>query len=161
MNERRYRLLLLGAFLVGIGLASFKVECPPDLLRFGFICRFLSEILPKIGEALIIAPVLALLVDEAAKTKILREFSLDVSSHIIGRMLPFELRDHLTGYLQMFLVRTRWDITYFIEKWEDQPGYIRLRTISEYDMKNYSNDPTDYDFKYSVEESQYPHIGCT
>jgi hypothetical protein len=28
-------------------------------------------------------------------------------------------------------------------------------------MENHSEDPTDYDFKYSVEESLYPHVGCT
>jgi len=146
MNERRYRFLLLAAFLAGVGLTS--VHAIPEIFR-------------KIGEALIIAPVLALLVDEAAKTKLLREFSLEVSTHIIGRMLPVPLREHLTRYLQMFLVRTRWDITYDIEKWDGQPGYIRLKTISEYDMENHSEDPTDYDFKYSVEESLYPHVGCT
>jgi len=146
MNERRYRFLLLAAFLAGVGLTS--VHAIPEIFR-------------KIGEALIIAPVLALLVDEAAKTKLLREFSLEVSTHIIGRLLPVPLREHLTRYLQMFLVRTRWDITYDIEKWDGQPGYIRLKTISEYDMENHSEDPTDYDFKYSVEESLYPHVGCT
>jgi hypothetical protein len=146
MKERHYRLLLLGAFVVGIILASVDV---------------IPEIFHKIGEALIIAPVLALLVDEAAKTKLLREFSLDISSHIMGRLLPGQLREYLTGYLQMFLVRTRWEITYDIEKWEGQPGYIRLKTFMEYDMKNYSDHPTDYDFKYSVEESLYPHVGCT
>jgi len=146
MNERHYRFLLLAAFLAGVGLTS--VHAIPEIFR-------------KIGEALIIAPVLALLVDEAAKTKLLREFSLEVSTHIIGRMLPVPLREHLTRYLQMFLVRTRWDITYDIEKWDGQPGYIRLKTISEYDMENHSEDPTDYDFKYSVEESLYPHVGCT
>ena len=129
MNERRYRLLLFAAFLVGIGLASVRVECPTSWLRFGFVCGFLTEIPRKIGDALIIAPLLALLVDEAAKTKLLREFSLDVSSHIMGRMLPVKLRDHLTGYLQMFLVRTRWDITYYIEKWEGQPGYTAAQVL--------------------------------
>src|ERR1044072_7067188 len=38
---------------------------------------------------------------------------------------------------------------------------MRRKTNSEYDMENYSNSPTDYDFKYAVEESQHPHIGCT
>ncbi|HXQ38847.1 MAG TPA: hypothetical protein VN843_32895 [Anaerolineales bacterium] len=146
MNEWRYRLLLLAAFLAGIGLTS--VHSIPTIFH-------------KIGEALIIAPVLALLVDEAAKTKLLREFSLDVSSHIMGRLLPVPLREHLNRYLQMFLVRTRWDITYDIDVWDGQPGYIRLKTISEYDMENHSENPTDYDFRYSVEESLYPHVGCT
>jgi hypothetical protein len=61
----------------------------------------------------------------------------------------------------MFLVRTRWDITYTINKWENQPGYIRLSTSFEYDMENYSTDPKAYDFIYSVEDSLYPQIGST
>jgi hypothetical protein len=146
MDERRYRFLLFAAFLAGIGLTSVHV---------------IPGIFHKIGEALIIAPVLALLVDEAAKTKLLREFSLDASVHIIGHLLPGPLREHLGRYLRMFVVRTRWDITYDIEHWNGQQGYIRLKTFMEYDMENYSEHPTDYDFKYSVEESLYPHVGCT
>src|SRR5690348_8840454 len=37
-----------------------------------------------IGEALAIAAVIAYLVDEAAKRKLLKEFAEDVSEHIIG-----------------------------------------------------------------------------
>src|SRR5258707_5944903 len=152
MNEMRYRLLLLGAFLLGLYLAVFNWHCPDAYARFTFPCSLLPEVPRKVGDALIIAPLLALIVDEAAKRKLIREFSLDISGHIIGRMLPVELRNHLHGYLQMFLVRTRWDITYTIEKWDGQPGYIKLSTISEYDMENHCGDPKDYEFVYRVEQ---------
>lgn len=146
MSDRNYKLLLLGAFVVGILLAAFHVV--PEILR-------------KIGEALIIAAVLAVLVDNAAKTKLLREFSLDVSLLVVGRLLPDDLRKHLDRYLKMLLVRTRWEITYEIEKWPDQDGFVKLTTIGEYDMKNFSESPTDYDFRYAVEQSQYDSIGAT
>ncbi len=146
MSDRNYKLLLLGAFVAGILLAAFHVV--PEILR-------------KIGEALIIAAVLAVLVDNAAKTKLLREFSLDVSLLVVGRLLPDDLRKHLDRYLKMLLVRTRWEITYEIEKWPDQDGFLKLITVSEYDMKNFSESPTDYDFRYAVEESQYDSIGAT
>src|SRR5713101_388859 len=161
MIEWRYRLLLMGAFVVGLYLAVFNWHCPEIHTGLALPCSLLPEIPRRIGDALIIAPILALIVDEAAKTKLLREFSLDVSSHIIGRMLPPELRDHLHGYLQMFLVRTRWDITHTIEKWGGQEGFIRLETTSEYDMENHSGYAKDYEFVYAVEDSLYPLIGTT
>jgi len=58
-------------------------------------------------------------------------------------------------------VRTRWEITYQIDKWADHDGFVKLTTISEYDMENFSERPADYDFRYSVEESQYDKIGAT
>jgi hypothetical protein len=146
MKEKYYRLLLLGVFVAGVALA---------------VIHSVPEILKKIGEAMIIAPVLAVLVDNAAKTKLLREFSLDVSLLVLGRLLPDRLREHLDRYMKMLLVRTRWEITYEIEKWPDQDGFVKLTTISEYDMKNFSERATDYDFRYSVEESQYDKIGGT
>lgn len=161
MKELRYRLVLLGAFMIGLYLSSVEMHCPENFRYLSFLCALLPEVPRKIGDALIIAPLLALLVDEAAKTKLLREFSLDVSSHIIGRMLPVELRKYLTGYLQMFLVRTRWEISYTINEWVGQPGYISLKTTSEYDMENRAGDPKDYEFVYKVEDSLYPDIGCT
>ncbi len=146
MKEKYYRLLLIGVFVVGVALATIHV---------------VPEILKKIGEALIIAPVLAVLVDNAAKTKLLREFSLDVSLLVLGRLLPDRLREHLDRYMKMLLVRTRWEITYAIENWPNQDGFIKLTTISEYDMKNFSESSTDYDFRYAVEESQHDKIGGT
>jgi hypothetical protein len=146
VKEKYYRLLLLGVFVLGVALA---------------VIHGVPEILKKIGEAMIIAPVLAVLVDNAAKTKLLREFSLDVSLLVLGRLLPDRLREHLDRYMKMLLVRTRWEIVYEIEKWPDQDGFIKLTTISEYDMKNFSETPTNYDFKYAVEESQYDKIGAT
>lgn len=161
MKEFRYRLLLLGAFVVGLYLAVSDWHCPEAYASLVFPCKLLPEIPRKIGDALILAPLLALIVDEAAKRRLIEEFSLDVSSHIIGRLLPPELRKHLHGYLQMFIVRTRWDIIYTIEKWDGQPGYIKLETITEYDMDNRSEDPQDHEFIYSVEDSLYPCIGAT
>src|SRR5258708_155369 len=63
---------------------------------FEWLCL---EVLPKVADALLIAPVLALVVDHAAKHNLLSEFARDVSSHIIGRNLPPSLREHIHSYL--------------------------------------------------------------
>ena len=176
MTEHRYRILLLAVFIAGLFLATLDFHCPVLFSRIAFLSKFLCilpemphkivETFNRIGEAFIIAPLLALIVDEAAKKKLIREFSLDISAHIIGRLLPDQLREHLRSYLQMLLVRTRWDVTYTIDKWEDDkgqivPGYVKLSTTSEYDMENRSHEHADYKFTYDVEDSFYPDIGKT
>src|SRR5215469_4709671 len=53
----------------------------------------LPDTLLRVGDALIIAVVLAFLVDLNAKKELLREFLLETSAHIIGRQLPEQIRE--------------------------------------------------------------------
>lgn len=175
-EELRYRCVLSGSILLGIILAMFGRSCPDFVGQTPILSTLLCsewigkipdapvELLHKIGDAFIIAPLLAFLVDAFVKQKLVKEFSLDVSAYIAGRYLPNTLKDHLRDYLEMALVRTNWEITYTIEKWIDknnQPveGFIKLITDSAIEMQNYSHKTLDYDFSFIVEESLYSEIG--
>lgn len=176
-EELQYRSVLLGSLLLGIILAMFGHACPdfvsrtpilPTLLCSEWVGRIPDapvELIHKIGDAFIIAPLLAFLVDAFVKQKLVREFSLDVSAYMAGRYLPNKLKDHLRDYLEMALVRTKWEITYTIERWatdkKGQPvaGFIRLTTDSAIEMQNYSHKTLDYDFSFIVEESLHSDIG--
>ena len=176
-EDLRYRRVLVGSLLLGIILAMFGRACPDFVSQtpilsmllcsewVGKIPDALVELIHKIGDAFIIAPLLAFLVDAFVKQKLVKEFSLDVSAYIAGRYLPNTLKDHLRDYLEMALVRTKWEITYTIEKWQKDKegrlvdGYIRLETVSKVEMQNYSHKTLDYDFSFIVEESLYSDIG--
>jgi hypothetical protein len=123
--------------------------------------KFLGNLFQKLGEAIAIAGVLTLVVDQAAKKRLLREFAKDVSTHIIGRRLPPDLRKYIEQYLETDLIRTSWTITYTITEWPDKPEYEKLVTLSVYEMENRSSSEQEYDCNYEVETSFFPDIGKT
>jgi hypothetical protein len=165
-SEHRERILLAVIFFGGIVLATLNVPCPAFFAGNALLSKLCShklvEIVHKIGEAFVIAPLLAFIVDEALKKKLLR----DASTFMIGHVLPGELREHLQTYLRSPLVRTRWDVTYTIEKWTNDKGefcegYVKLSTISEYDMQNYAHTTNTYKFRFEVEDSLHKQVGNT
>ena len=78
---------------------------------------------------MIIAIFLIVLVDSAAKRRLLREFAEDVSLHIIGRWLPTELRSYLEEYLASDIVRKSWTIRYNIEQCSGHAKFFKLYTL--------------------------------
>ncbi|HEU4414179.1 MAG TPA: hypothetical protein VFT65_05300 [Candidatus Angelobacter sp.] len=109
-----------------------------------------------IGEALAIAAVIAYLVDDAAKRKLLREFAEDVSEHIIGRLLPSGLRERMFQYLTVDFVRSNWTVIYELKVRYQQTGsgtpekHVELMTESTFDMENHSPMTTTYTVAYEV-----------
>lgn len=162
----RFRLGLLVLLIVGVTLASLPLDkvALDQLPMHGWLRGALGlilRVLPKIGDAMMIAAILAAIVDEAAKRALLKDFARDVSSHIIGRLLPPELREHIHQYLGIEFVRVNWDITYTIQELAGHQGFVELKTEAEYDMQNRSTSPKNYQFYYEVEESWFPEIGKT
>jgi hypothetical protein len=158
----RLLVVLPAIFIVGL-LLAIGFECPEFLSRGGTLSKicFLPvravEVFHKIGEALMIAAVLAAIVDEDLKGQLIA----DADRFTSGRNLPSELREYLHDCLTSPLVRSRWDITYTIERWPAKPGYVKLTTRSAYQMENHSRHRAHYDFVYEVEKSLYPEIGET
>jgi hypothetical protein len=162
MSERwRFRALLLLSALIGLALSLASWSSITILARHPTIVAIISLLFPKLGEALIIAPVLAIVVDEAAKRKLLKEFAEDISTHMVGGLLPPVLRAHIHQYLKLNFVRDNWDIEYTIAKVPGKEGFIELQTKSSYDVENRSPFEQEYRFFYEVENSWFPDVGET
>lgn len=153
-RDTKYWVGLIGAMVVG-GLLALT-PAPHWVVKLFFLPPpgLLEELLRKLGDALFIAGVLALLVDKALKEKLLTEFAYDISHHIIGKLLPAEVRDHLLVYFQTPFVRTEWKI-----KCEIKPqvgtDYVELNTTTEYSVENRASRDEDYQFRVKVEKSWY------
>lgn len=115
----------------------------PELLQLG---------LPKVGDALVIAGVIALLVDRAVKRDLLLEFASDISHHMVGNLLPPELREHIRNYLKVALVRKNWSINYESEIQENSTKTVKVTTRSTYEMENRSAAPKKYKHEFLVEQ---------
>ena len=160
MTERtKFRLLWVFVFLSGLALFSVP-EWEDWLAAHAFeVNSHVLNLIRGVGEAAIIADIIALLVDQAAKRRLLKEFAANVSAHIIGRQLPPELRTHIEPFLETDFIRTSWDITYTITEWQGQPDYEKLVTHSVHEIENRSSNSKGYNCYYEVETSLFPDIG--
>lgn len=157
----RFRLLLLVALIAGLLLASIKWEKNSRFEQHPRVAPVAARLLTGLGEALSIAALIGLLVDEGIKRRLLKEFGEGISIHIIGRHLPMVLREHLHNYLMLDFVRYNWEVTYIINVLAHNPEYVELRTESVYEIENGSPVKRSYPLAFEVERSWCPHIGET
>lgn len=170
-EKTRFRLRWLTILSIGAGLIVLStiikataIEGPANSIAEELWARACSGI----GEALAIAAVIAYLVDEAAKRKLLKEFAEDVSEHIIGRLLPSGLRERMFQYLTVDFVRSNWTVIYELKVfWHQVAGtaerHVQLSTTSSFIMENRSPLTKSYTVGYEVmkkwfENLREPHI---
>lgn len=156
-KKLQIRIGLAVVFVLGLVLAatpwSTWIPTERPMLQYFF------ELVTKVGDALMIAPILAAIVEIAVTRELLEDFVYGISHHIVGRLLPSELREHILRYLTTDFVRTRWTIEYHLEELPDHPDYVQLRRISEYDLENRSVALRKFDFRFEIQRSWFPRIG--
>ncbi|MBV9772166.1 MAG: hypothetical protein JOZ32_21515 [Bryobacterales bacterium] len=144
--------------LVGLGLALVPWS---GFMPVFFGSAVLAEVLKEIGEAFLIAFVLAIVVGSAEKLKLLDEFAEHISLHIMGRKLPRQLRDHVEQYLGATFVRPKMYVTYRIEAWDGKLDRVRLRKEIRYQLENCSEDEVTYEWQYRIDDSWFPDVTAT
>jgi len=160
-DTAKHRVFLFFCALTGVFLVAAPWDKYIAIPHFPMLEQSLQKIPASLGEALIIALLLIVLVDSAAKRKLLREFAEDVSLHIIGRWLPTELRSYLEEYLTSDIVRKSWTIRYNIEQCSGHAKFFKLFTYSDSYIENRGNRDRLYPVRFEVEESFYPELGDT
>jgi hypothetical protein len=155
--------LLLGAALVVLSSIFEEHFRQEKTFDNSLGLKLLVRALAGIGEALAIAAVIAVLVDEAAKRKLLKEFAEQVSEHIIGRLLPGGLREHILQYLTADFVRRKWKITYDLRLREEMKTsglerHVELVTTSSYVMENRSPLDKSYTVAYEVVQKWFDNL---
>jgi hypothetical protein len=121
-------------------------------------------LLRGIGEAVLIALILEWLVDAPAKHRLVEEVIRQASPQVLARVLARLLPDKMFQYideklLRANLVRRSWNITYRIGVLSDNPEYLKLETVSTYEMANTAASPSTYRAVYEVEQSLCAHVG--
>ncbi len=147
--RQKYWVGLIGSLTVGLVLKLL-----PHWSLYESWSSEWKDLASEAGGALIIAFLLAVLVDAALKEELLTEFARDVSGHIIGNLLPVKLRKHLVDYLEMTLVRDNWRITYTLMPC-DTEHYVQVTVSSDYEMENRSSDEQPFEFVIKVEKSWF------
>jgi len=101
------------------------------------------ELSHSLGDALVIAAVLSLTVDQYVKWRVLREVTSDISKYLIGYRLPEQLQDRIRNIMQ-----TKWILrNYQVRIRINRQGVNRLEadvTISEC-VQNITSETQEYD----------------
>ena len=149
MTTRRFSFAAIITALVVVGLvflagplAYVAVYGEPE----GHLLRGVLSLVEKLGDALLIAAILAVFVERALAHEDFNHLIVQV----FGRRLPPKLVDHIQTYFQWDFVRTNWNIVYTIERKADSEDFT-LRATSSYEMENVSDGPQVYSYRYSVE----------
>lgn len=95
------------------------------------------DLVQKIGDALIIACVLALTVDTYLKKKIVEE----VSAFVRGSHLPVEIRFEIDRLVRIDLFRSDYEQTYELT---EEGSLVKLKTTASFFMNNPSNNDQEY-----------------
>jgi hypothetical protein len=162
-----FRIGLLAVLFIGMMLAGIPKEWIV-LANHPRLQEFLQEMIPRLGDALIIAPLLSFVVEIAAAQELLDKFVANVSLHMIGYLLPMALRQYVIAYLTSSFVRKHWFIEYRIVRWPGQPDYLELTTMMQFELQNRSDSKQTYRYCYelakswvSIGQAKIAHIRAT
>jgi hypothetical protein len=148
-QEVKFRLILGGAALIGIGLVVATTFLPDTCL----IWRALGL---SVGEALIVAAILGITVDRYAKDFLVRKASTDLFKYLVGYKLPEALQNRLRDLMGTSLIRERYQATF---KLIPQPqGEVLIDVRYQFDLKNISLTNKAYTPKVQLEKHDHPKI---
>ena len=123
-------------------LLLLLVACGVSLLYFG--SGFLGHAAEGIGEALIIAGVLALTVDGYVKEHLLKEASQDIAMYLVGYQLPPEIQGTIKDLMSTNLVARGVHLHYELSLPKQSPGKVLAEVTLTYHVDNISNKKRSY-----------------
>jgi hypothetical protein len=139
------------------------------VLALLFLCGVALDALPEsvpeyriihgAGEALAIAAVLAAVVDNQVKRRIVSEVAHDVLVFAVGWPLPAVMQDELKSLLQETYVRENFEMRLTIRPLEAYPGYVTVSMRTTYGIRNLTKARHAYAFRSIIEQSFFPEIG--
>lgn len=151
LNEHlRFWLLVSIMFVVGVLLIN---ETP--IHHIPYIERVGHHFLEKLGDALVIAALLAYPVDQYLKSRLLREVSRDVLSFTAGHDVPGEMKNVITDILRRPYARRHFRIRFSLHP-VTFPGplsCVRLEMLTSYEVHNLTHQMIPYTLQSAIEKS--------
>lgn len=154
-REKYFWLIIAAIIIVGVLLI---------IVRFGIEDVRLkprAEMIGAFGEALLIAGILALTVDQFVKFRVIREVMSDVWQYLANHRVPVELSDYLHDSLQANIVRRELVAKYRLS--QPPGGKMRADIEISYKIENYGNREEILPIFISEQEHKHPifeEISC-
>lgn len=130
----KFWVLTLGLLLLGFaGIAAHNLHWLGD--PWGILAGGL-------GEALVIAALLGVTVDQHVKRELAHEVAQDVAAAVAGSDAPEEIRQSIkASFKPELLIRRNHRHRYKIEKIPQEPGFVKVTSVIDYEVLNYSREP--------------------
>ncbi len=148
-----FRLAIFAAFVAGFVLLfvlplHFKGAAINDERVADFI-----EISRGLGEALIVAAILAAIVDPYAKFRLGKEIGREIARETAGEHLPLKLREALESIqdIKLYLVRMFIDVD--LQNSFDNPGLLQWRMTIHYEVENASWNDHRFPHQVAISDS--------
>lgn len=120
------------------------------------------ELGAKLGDAFIIAGILAIIVDVGSKTRLVQEVVQAASPKLLARHLPDVVQDSLVSYFKIDFIRPEWEIEYEIIRAVGYPEILEITSRVKGVIHNCSPKAEQFNFLGSVDSSFVdPAIGCS
>jgi len=155
---------IVGIFIVSLHfwfqpwlLEQPQFNQPLHPLAAGFADNVLN-LIEKLGDALLIASFLALVVDYPAKLNLAFEAAKGASRLIICEHLPDDLKAAILKLTESEFVRRNWKIVYKLEP-TSSPGIVEFTSVISGEVENRGKLSKEFRFKGSVDRSPVP-AGC-
>jgi formiminoglutamase len=144
-------LLLVKPSVIGlIGSAGDAIDQTLDFL----------PLRDKIGEAFLIAAILAAIVDPFLKGELLEEVSKEALSFAAGYVLPDPLKTLLKRIIKVPYTRERFRITLSLSDIPNHPCFVRLTMHTSYDVVNQIETAVKCcTIRTAIERGRWPNIG--
>jgi hypothetical protein len=154
MRTRTWVVLLVVIAALGVFLVGWSSEYPATWWFAGK----LRELGSKIGEALIVAVVSAILVDRYVRSRLAEEVARDVIPFGFGLGLPHEFPKELRTLFREGVTRRNVQVTYRLEA---VPGHPWLKNMGSMSFSLENNTSVTQRFVHSVQlaESPFCHQG--
>jgi hypothetical protein len=112
-----------------------------------------AEIARGLGEALIIASILGLLVDPYVKFRLIKEVGPEIAREAVGEHLPAELRQQLERIQDIDLYQLNMVINITLDQVDALPGYMKWQTAMRHEVKNVSWNKHPFEHRFSISDS--------
>jgi hypothetical protein len=151
---------LLVLFVAGVSLLSPGIyECvlPPKGAYGGLLaCAGHTDLPEKLGGELIVACVLALVVDRYIKKKFAEEVTRDLLSFAAGHSLEDSIRKKISELIRAAYVRRNFVIQFRLE--DVATDLVRVTMTTTYEVKNLADDRPRYAVRSSIEASRWSMV---
>src|SRR5665213_4417098 len=150
-----FYLVIAGVFIVGLVL-RFAI---PGYLEAHVTSKpqdhsSITETIAGIGEALIVAAILASVVDPYAKFRLGKEVGREIARETAGEHLPEELRKELEGMQDIKLYMRNMTVECTLEDVKEADSLLKWRMTMHYEVENASWKQRAFDHRLTITDEE-------
>ncbi|KAA0099109.1 NAD(P)/FAD-dependent oxidoreductase [Mycolicibacterium sp. P1-5] len=152
-------LLLVGSFLDSLPDSANLLPKWPALVWL-VSQTWLMDLLNKLGDAAIIAAILAVAVDKYVKQKLVSEVAREAVDFAVGYALPPEVKKHVQYILRMPFVRRNLVFTYEFGaiSGANADEYLKVKCTTTYEIVNLTDRDIKFNVRTAVQNAHYPGL---